>query len=95
VISYLFKQAFVGLYAIHAKMLSHSDIKAANIFLHYDGKENINLQVPRDLVRYNIRLILGDLGLASVYSLDKSYHHGKKGTPYYYSPEIWNERELT
>jgi serine/threonine protein kinase len=38
---------------------------------------------------------LGNLDLAYVYSIEKPYEMGKRGTPYYYSPEIWNERMLT
>lgn len=32
--------------------------------------------------------------MASALKSDKSYEMGRKGTPYYYSPEIWFQRKF-
>lgn len=94
VISYILKQAFDGIRECHKNYITHSDLKAANIFLHYDGPDRVELNEARDLIKKNFRVVLGDFGMASALTADKSYLFGRKGTPYYYSPEIWFSKKF-
>ena len=77
---------------MHKTKLGHHDLKAANIFMDYDVKFQGMIREPKDIIKYNFRVVLGDLGLASKYTNDESYVFNAKGTPYYYAPEIWNIR---
>ena len=52
------------------------------------------MQTALDLIKYKFRVVVGDLGMASAFSSDRKYLFGRKGTPYYYSPEIWFDRKF-
>lgn len=75
--------------------MSHSDIKAANIFLYLDNKslKDVKLTSARDLISQRFKLVLGDFGLVSIYTHEKQYQFKQKGTPYYYAPELWEQKK--
>lgn len=71
VVSDVFQQLINGLYYIHARHITHHDIKPSNIFISLDHDSNILVQ-------------LGDFGLACPL---KKTHEKALGTPQYAAPE--------
>lgn len=73
VISYFFKQIFVALKEFHKNYLTHSDIKADNIFIHYEGDERVIITQAEDLIKYKFKVVVGDLGLATPMNPEEEY----------------------
>ncbi|NXP55900.1 NEK5 kinase, partial [Heliornis fulica] len=71
-----FVQISLGLKHIHDKKILHRDIKAQNIFLSNNG------EVAK----------LGDFGIARQLNSTTDFAHTCVGTPYYLSPEIWENQ---
>ena len=44
-----------------------------------------------DLVTNKVRVVLGDLGFCTLFSSYEDIMNESKGTPYFFSPEIWFE----
>lgn len=42
----------------------------------------------------NVRFLIGDLGLCTCYKKEDESLRGKRGTPYFYAPEIWKENRF-
>lgn len=75
-IMHWFTQALLGLKYLHTKQILHRDLKPQNIFLTRQGD-----------------LRLGDFGISKVLQGRSSNKEETTiGTPYYFSPEICNER---
>jgi len=75
-IMHWFTQALLGLKYLHTKQILHRDLKPQNIFLTRQGD-----------------LRLGDFGISKVLQGSSSNKEQTTiGTPYYFSPEICNER---
>jgi serine/threonine protein kinase len=79
---------------LHKTWVAHSDIKAANIFLHFENEKH-KIQTPLDLLTSKPRIVLGDLGLCTLYEAPDKESRGEKGTRYFYSPEIWFENRMS
>ncbi|PNH11363.1 Serine/threonine-protein kinase Nek8 [Tetrabaena socialis] len=69
-------QSLLGLNHIHAKRIIHRDIKSSNLFI--DGGDNIKI---------------GDMGIARALSQSSQFAHTLGvGTPYYFSPELCEDK---
>jgi len=80
------------LVALHEKEVSHNDLKPDNILATFDkpiipGVTKINSF--DDIIENQCRFLLGDFGLCTLYFDNTEHQFGKRGTPYFYSPEIW------
>ena len=70
------EQILIGLHALHSNKVLHRDLKAANIFI---CKEHF------DVVK------IGDLNVSKVLNVF-TMKNTQTGTPYYASPEVWNNK---
>ena len=73
----IFEQIISGLIAIHSENILHRDLKAANIFIMNKEKNRIKI---------------GDLNVSKIYDKKNNLKSTQIGTPYYASPEVWNNR---
>mmetsp|Transcript_8232 Transcript_8232/g.14602 ORF Transcript_8232/g.14602 Transcript_8232/m.14602 type:complete len:840 (-) Transcript_8232:71-2590(-) len=78
-----FVQIVLALQVLHAKRILHRDLKTQNIFLSGCGTTSD----PPDFV-----LKLGDLGVAKVLSSTAELAMTQIGTPFYMSPELFNNK---
>lgn len=78
-----FVQIMLALHVLHAKRILHRDLKTQNIFLSgcRTTSENSEFAVK-----------LGDLGVAKVLSSTKELAMTQIGTPFYMSPELFNNK---
>lgn len=78
-----FVQVVLALHVLHAKRILHRDLKTQNIFLSgcRTTSENTEFAVK-----------LGDLGVAKVLSSTKELAMTQIGTPFYMSPELFNNK---
>ncbi|CAE8629348.1 unnamed protein product [Polarella glacialis] len=76
-----FVQITLALQALHAKRIIHRDMKTQNIFLSGCGASSPEFAVK-----------LGDLGVAKVLNSAESLAMTQIGTPYYMSPELFNNK---
>ena len=72
----ILEQILIGLQALHSNKILHRDLKAANIFI---CKEHF------DVVK------IGDLNVSKVLNVF-TMKNTQTGTPYYASPEVWNNK---
>lgn len=88
-------QAVIGLSHIHAKKIIHRDIKALNLFL--DANDNIKVRLNMQyLLRKHLQIFvlsqIGDMGIARALSDGSAFARSLVGTPYYYSPELCEDK---
>ena len=72
----IWKQIIKGILVLHKNHILHRDLKSANIFIIDEKIEKIKI---------------GDLNVCRVINEEK-LKHTQTGTPYYSSPEIWNNK---
>ena len=72
----IWKQIIKGILVLHKNHILHRDLKSANIFIIDEKIEKIKI---------------GDLNVCRVIDEEK-LKHTQTGTPYYSSPEIWNNK---
>ena len=72
----IWKQIIKGILVLHKNHIIHRDLKSANIFIIDEKIEKIKI---------------GDLNVCRVIN-DQKLKHTQTGTPYYSSPEIWNNK---
>ena len=72
----IIEQIVIGLNALHEKQILHRDLKAANIFI---------------CDKYFTSLKIGDLNVSKCLNTF-TMKNTQTGTPYYASPEVWNNR---
>ena len=68
--------AVCGLKKLHDLKIFHRDIKSANLFLESDGQAT--------------GALLGDMNVSKV--AKAGFLYTQTGTPYYASPEVWNDK---
>eukprot|EP00349_Pseudokeronopsis_sp_Brazil_P000533 CAMPEP_0202965236 /NCGR_PEP_ID=MMETSP1396-20130829/9279_1 /ASSEMBLY_ACC=CAM_ASM_000872 /TAXON_ID= /ORGANISM="Pseudokeronopsis sp., Strain Brazil" /LENGTH=99 /DNA_ID=CAMNT_0049687887 /DNA_START=383 /DNA_END=682 /DNA_ORIENTATION=+ len=86
---------FTGLKAIHDLESSHNDIKKDNVFVTYDVEkfgEDLILRSWDDVFTYDLRFVIGDLGLCMLHHHNEEFGVGTRGTPFYYAPEKWEKQ---
>eukprot|EP00443_Scrippsiella_acuminata_P032996 CAMPEP_0115170404 /NCGR_PEP_ID=MMETSP0270-20121206/1768_1 /TAXON_ID=71861 /ORGANISM="Scrippsiella trochoidea, Strain CCMP3099" /LENGTH=199 /DNA_ID=CAMNT_0002583135 /DNA_START=12 /DNA_END=607 /DNA_ORIENTATION=- len=72
-------QICLGLHALHTRRILHRDLKTSNIFL-------TGCRLPYFAIK------LGDFGIARALSATTEFAMTRIGTPYYMSPEVFNNR---
>lgn len=75
-----FVQIVLALHALHTRKILHRDLKTPNIFL--TGSK----------VQHALNLKLGDLGVAKVLNSTTDLAMTQIGTPFYMSPELFNNK---
>ena len=72
----IWKQIIKGILVLHKNHILHRDLKSANIFIIDEKIEKIKI---------------GDLNVSRIIN-EQKLKHTQTGTPYYSSPEIWNNK---
>ena len=72
----IWKQIIKGILVLHKNHILHRDLKSANIFIIDEKIEKIKI---------------GDLNVCRIIN-EQKLKHTQTGTPYYSSPEIWNNK---
>jgi serine/threonine protein kinase len=73
----------------------HRDLKPANILIHYPSshEKQVSPDNPKDIVTKGALIKLADFGLAYPAKEDEDFCVSVVGTKYYWSPELWEEKE--
>ena len=90
-----FIQSLIGLDHIHRNKIIHRDIKSMNIFLAEDGSAPLAPRTtPPAAAAAPTMMVakIGDVGIAKVMSNETVLAHSIVGTPYYFSPELCNDK---
>ncbi len=69
-----------GLYQLHSMKIFHRDLKSANVFLYTTKSQQLGIECAK----------VGDLNVSKIAKQGMLYT--QTGTPYYASPEVWQDK---